>query len=532
MSRPLVHAYYFPPIGGAGAQRPAKLVRYLHELGHSPAVLTGSGEARGRWTPRDETLGREIPAGVDIHRAEGQPPEPPRWQARTERWLGFHSNWQRWWVEQSVALGREFEDVDVLYTVMSPYSSALAASRLSRELGKPWIADLGDPWALDEMMIYPTRLHRRWELRRMRRLLGTAAAIVTTTSEAARKLRQEFPELADRPIVSIPCGFDPGDFAGPEPKRDDRAFRIVHTGYLHTELGRQQQHASLPRRLLGGGTAGVDILTRSHLFLLQAVERLIADNPSLASTIEIHLAGVLSPTDREAAARSPVVRTPGYLTHAETVTLMRSADLLFLPMQNLPPGIRSGTVPGKTYEYLASGRPILAAVPEGDARDLLLQAGTAHICQPDDTDAIAAVIAAQMSRDARLPGLDSRFIRKFEYQRLSEHVAELIDHVVERPGRRPRARQALGQPAITAMFGSAATGRRWPDTKPDGARAILLAYYFPPIGGAGAQRTVKFARYMPEAGVSVDVITGSGMTRDRWSPLDESLSAELPARPM
>ena len=207
---------------------------------------------------------------------------------------------------------------------------------------------------------------------------------------------------------------------------------------------------------------------------------------------------------------------------------MRSADLLFLPMHNLPPGIRAGTVPGKTYEYLASGRPILAAAPEGDARDLLLQAGAAHICQPDDTDAIAAVIAAQMSRDARLPGLDSRFIRKFEYQRLSEHVAELIDHVVQRPGRRPRARQALGQPAITPMFGSAATGRRWPDPKPNGVRAILLAYYFPPIGGAGAQRTVKFARYLPEAGVSVDVITGSGVTRDRWSPLDESLSAELP----
>ncbi len=34
---------------------------------------------------------------------------------------------------------------------------------------------------------------------------------------------------------------------------------------------------------------------------------------------------------------------------------MRSADLLFLPMQNLPPGVRATIVPGKTYEYLASG---------------------------------------------------------------------------------------------------------------------------------------------------------------------------------
>ena len=103
-------------------------------------------------------------------------------------------------------------------------------------------------------MIYPTRLHRRWELRRMRRLLGTAAAIVTTTSEAARKLRQEFPELTDRPIVSIPCGFDRATRrAGAEderPRLPDRPHRL-----LHPELSRQQRHASLPRRLLSGGTA-------------------------------------------------------------------------------------------------------------------------------------------------------------------------------------------------------------------------------------------------------------------------------------
>ena len=528
MIRPLVHAYYFPPIGGAGAQRPARFVRHLSELGYSPAVVTGAGKVGGRWTPRDETLQREIPAGVDVRRVEGQPPDPPAWRGRADRWIGVQPAWQQWWIEKSVAHALEIEGVDAIYTVMSPYSSAEAGFRLSRALGKPWIADLGDPWVLDEMMVYPTVLHRQYELRRMRRLLGTAAAIVTTTAEAARRLRQEFPELADRPIVSIPCGFDANDFAGPEPNRDDHAFRIVHTGYLHTELGRQQRHASHAHRLLGGGTPGVDILTRSHLFLLEAVDRLIADNPALASTIEIHLAGVLSPADREAAARSPVVRTPGYLTHADTIMLMRSADLLFLPMQNLPPGIRSATVPGKTYEYLASGRPILAAVPEGDARDILLQAGTAHICQPDDTHAIAAAIAAQRSGGASLPGLDTHFLRKFEYGHLSELVAEVIDHVAKQPGRRPRTHRPLGETAaVEPMIGFGATARRWPDPQPDGVSVLFLAYYFPPIGGAGAQRSVKFARYMPEEGVSVHVVTGSGVSRDRWSPLDESMAAEL-----
>ena len=55
-------------------------------------------------------------------------------------------------------------------------------------------------------------------------------------------------------------------------------------------------------------------------------------------------------------------------------------------MHDLRPGSRARIVPGKTYEYLAAGRPILAAVPDGDARDFLSQCGTALLCRPDDVE--------------------------------------------------------------------------------------------------------------------------------------------------
>jgi glycosyltransferase involved in cell wall biosynthesis len=332
--------------------------------------------------------------------------------------------------------------VDAIVASMSPYTSADAAAELARELDKPWIAGLRDPWALDEMTIYPSRVHRRSELERMRRRLGTAAAIVTTTPEASRRIRATFPELADRPIVSIPNGFDPADFAAPPPPRDGSAFRIVHTGYLHTDLGRQQLSQPLLRRLLGGGTEGVNILSRSHVYLLQAVERLVARHPSLGSRIEILLAGVLSASDREVAERSPFVRTLGYLSHPDTIRLMRSADLLFLPMQNLPPGRRSATVPGKTYEYLASQRPILAAVPEGDARDLLLQAGTAHVCVPDDVEAMVKAIEVELERsgtDSPQPQVPHTMLEKFERVALAAEYAAVIDAVVGSEARRSRA---------------------------------------------------------------------------------------------
>jgi glycosyltransferase involved in cell wall biosynthesis len=57
-------------------------------------------------------------------------------------------------------------------------------------------------------------------------------------------------------------------------------------------------------------------------------------------------------------------------------------------------------------------------------------------------------------------------------------------------------------------------------------RVLMLAYYFPPLGGAGVQRTLKFASYLPESGWQPTVLT----TRSTVYPVkDPSLARELPA---
>ncbi|MDP3936532.1 MAG: glycosyltransferase [Deltaproteobacteria bacterium] len=56
-------------------------------------------------------------------------------------------------------------------------------------------------------------------------------------------------------------------------------------------------------------------------------------------------------------------------------------------------------------------------------------------------------------------------------------------------------------------------------------RVLLVAYYFPPLGGGGAGRPLKLARYLPASGWAVDVLTVRGGI---WSAVDESPLAELP----
>ena len=445
MRHALVPSYHFPPIGGAAVQRNIKLVRYLPRFGYLPVVVTGSGTAAGRWTPSDPTLERDIPDDVDVIRVatpEARAAGP--WRERASRWLGLGKAWTDWWTQGVLGSATSVaEGIEIIYAPLVPYDSYVAAGRLKSLLGCPLVVDLHDPWALDEMMVYPTGLHRRQGLRTMGKAVRAADGIVMSTPEAKDRLLETFPELSSKAVVAISNGFDDEDFSGTPPARSDAAFRIVHTGYLHTELGWEHRRVLAMRRILGGAFAEVDILTRSHVYLLQAVERLLRSDPSLGP-IEVHLAGVLTDADRTVASESSNVVLHGYLPHPQAVELMRSADMLFLPMHELRNGGRVGIIPGKTFEYLAARRPILAAIPDGDARDLLEAAGNASICRPSDVDCIAAAIAEAIARKGRgeMPRRpDEQLVRQCEWPRRAEALAELFDLVL---GARQAPRAATG----------------------------------------------------------------------------------------
>lgn len=456
MTKVLFIAYYFPPTGGAGVQRALKFVQYLPSEGVLPVVITGPSSPDSRWTPHDRSLMSSIPDCVSIHRISGSvPQEVSRLRRRVKRWLAQPKEFSKWWIKSATELAANVaRDEALIFATMSPFESGEIAGELSLRLHLPWVADLRDPWALDEMEYYPSALHRRLEMRKMERVLSTASLIIMNTSEAAAALRSAFPRLRDQRIVSIPNGFDSADFSSPVASRRDGKFRIVHTGYLHTDSGTRLRKRMF-YRVLGGVQAGVDILTRSHTVLLEAVARCCERHPEIRSAVEIVLAGNASPEDEEVVSASPVadlVRMPGYLSHAESLHLVRTADLLFLPMHNLPAGRRSRIVPGKTYEYMASGRPILAAVPDGDARDFLERCGTASICRPNEITAMVALIEraySAWSNQEPAPCWNETFVRQFERRALAHTLAgafhSLLAPVLPAAGSRPRLIAAAGE---------------------------------------------------------------------------------------
>ena len=168
------------------------------------------------------------------------------------------------------------------------------------------------------------------------------------------------------------------------------------------------------------------------MFLVDAIARLLREDPSLEGRIELQLAGDLTPGDRAVAERHAFVRELGLQSYDETVRLLRGADLLFLPMQNVPAGVRAGLIPYKTFDYLGAQRPLLAAVPDGDVRDMLSPLPNAMLVRPDDVDAMTAALRRRVAAKRAAPGGREPDVAPpavYERRQCVAQIADVLDAV-------------------------------------------------------------------------------------------------------
>lgn len=409
----------------------SKFVRYLPDFDIRPIVLAGPGIGRGRWEPTDPSLSDDVPEDVAVYRPE-DPPPAGFGDSRLHRILGTAGAFPRWWQHAVLHLGttiaREHHPRVILVTA-PPYHSIGSAIRLAERLGLPVVVDLRDPWALDEGRFYPSGLHRRKALGEMRRLLTAADAVVMNCPEAGATVRSLVTDQTK--IDVLPNGFDAADFATLT-RRPTRRLQVVHTGYLHSAAGLEHRRRQRRRLVLGAQIIPIDLLGRSHFYLLESLRLLAARNPGLTDRVEIILAGVLSDMDKrlvELAGLDMPVLMPGYVDHRQAIQCMIDATVLFLPLHGLPDGHRARIVPGKTYEYLASGTPILAALPNGDARDLIVETAAGIPVEPADVDAMAAALEKLlMEAVPRRPVND--LSPGYERRELTGRLAEILHNQI------------------------------------------------------------------------------------------------------
>jgi len=404
--RILLFAYYFPPLGMGGTQRLAKWCKYLVRDGWHPTVITVKPVA---YYAYDESLLSDL-GGFRIIRTGSLDPARLlfRWRGQgAGTAMAGRRTWLSWfflpdsrvlWLPFAVWAGIRLllrEPHAAVVTSGPPHSSHFAGWVLRRIFRSRWLADFRDSWSGGDFQPEPTALHRRINLALQRFILRRADVVTTISPQLVEELKCH--GKSDRPPPELlPNGYDPEDFSD-RPQLEER-FTVVFCGAI--------TRVTNPRALIEGFRVFVETAV-----LLPAQARL--------RFVGADLSGALPSMIRENRLEEFVDIT-GYVPHAEAVAAMQRASVL---AYTAAPGTSAVYVGGKTYEYLAARRPVLAIGEPVEGLRLLRQHAATRACDFGAIDAIARSLLAfyREFRAGALPAaspVPDEFSRRHQARRL------------------------------------------------------------------------------------------------------------------
>lgn len=424
MKKVLIITYYWPPSGGAGVQRWLKFAKYLPEFGYQPIIYTPENP---EFPALDESLLEDIPEGIEVLK---QPIwEPYNWyrqflgQKDKKIGAGFVSEkkepgllhkvsvWVRgnffipdarkFWIKPSVNyLSKYLEEnpVDAIVSTGPPHSMHLIALQLKNRLNVKWIADFRDPWTnidfYNELMLSQRADKKHHQLEN--EVLATADRVVTI----GYTMTEEMKSLGAKYVETITNGFDEDDFPETEVELDEE-FSISHIGTFSP--------------------------SRNHPKFWQAIAELKAENPAFASAFKLRTVGVVDhqvASSIEKYGLSENWERIQYVSHSEVLKYQRSSKVLLVSINNTPNA--TGILPGKFFEYLASGRPILAVGPKkSDIGTVLSKTQAGIIVERDDLAEIKQAILSLFEEKQDLRR-DEAEIAKFSRKGLAGRLVEII----------------------------------------------------------------------------------------------------------
>jgi glycosyltransferase involved in cell wall biosynthesis len=218
-------------------------------------------------------------------------------------------------------------------------------------------------------------------------------------------------------IRVVPNGFDEADFAGLRGAAPPEArFTIVHAGSCQPPYRDPRGFLQALRRCVERGHLPSD--TRVvFLGAGDALRGVLADS--------------LSPSQLQGR-----VQLIGRVPHRQAIASMLEASVLLL-LQDWEPHRTS--VPQKAYEYLRSGRLILAiAPPSSDTAALVAKHPGVFLAAPTDLDEmVAQLVAAYRTWCADPHRTFARAVSEYDRRRLASAMLAVIDEV-----RRDRSRAA------------------------------------------------------------------------------------------
>jgi glycosyltransferase involved in cell wall biosynthesis len=424
MKKVLFITYYWPPSGKASLQWPLKIIKHLPSLGWIPSVLT---VAEDTFTQKDTTFNNEIPDSVKIIKAKSYEPfdiykkfigknkeeQLIASEAISDKNKSFAHKLSIWlrmnifipdarvgWYFPAVKAGINFlseEKIDAVVSIGPPHTAHLIGKKLSSKFSIPYLPVFIDPWV--DISYYKNFRRSRITLsidnRFEKSVLQNAGAVVFVTETMKNDYEKKYPFISEKSNV-LYWGYSEEDF-----RMDD--------GKWETDEGKEEV-----------------ILHAGNIFDHQNPKffwRTIRNEINNGRKLKLVFVGTVSPEIKQSikdASLESHTEYKGFLPYKSMLKEMMKADYLLVC------ATEPRHVPGKLFEYLRAGKPIIAFGDGNDEVKRIL------------TDANAGKIFSYCEggeaffNEAVNYKTNQEFIERFERKNIAEKFAELINSIVSK----------------------------------------------------------------------------------------------------
>jgi hypothetical protein len=400
MPNVLLVTYPFPPSGTVGVPRALAYIRHLMSHGCHVSVLTATNPQ----TPgSDQSLSDAIQKDVAVHRAWNPelpfavrdrvwkklmslvrnnskapqspsgsvPPHRRSWSDEKMRFVAqsfFFPDPQRTWVPFAVRKACRVirsDNIDTVILNAPPFSTLKIGIALKRQFpGLKIITDFRDEW-LEYYLLNiddPTSDKVRKAHVLEREIVASSSYVSTVTRAWAQRLRDRYPDERADKFIYTPNGYEPEMFQNFCSRRlSDGKMRITYFGSVH------MNRIYSPKNYL------------------EAIETMPAD---VRDRIETRFIGRVRPDAEECLTNTKaIVRKLGFMSRLQGIRYLEETDVLLLIATD------PTSHAGKLFDYLPTGKPILAlSPPDGEIGKLLQETGAGWCVDPWDRAEIQATL--------------------------------------------------------------------------------------------------------------------------------------------
>lgn len=298
---------------------------------------------------------------------------------------------------------------DVILATGGPWTSFVVGCSLARQLQRPLVLDYRDPWNCNPYYSFSSQ----WLTKKSRmieaQVCRAAGHVIANTEELRDRLVAEYPDLRDR-CSWIPNGFDRDVFPADQVIAGTSDGASISGGYelchFGTVYGKRTPH-----------------------ILLRAMWEMFRDGDLKPEAIRLRFVGGWDTTDQECEQYAVNLEQQGFLrrepaiSHSQCLSEMKRSSVLLVLQPDSPL-----QVPGKMYEYVATGRPLLLIGGEGATANLVNRHALG-ISSPNRLANIKELLNELATGKQKLVPPDATRVNRFEYRSLTGELAKILNAV-------------------------------------------------------------------------------------------------------